>query len=905
MADGLNFNGRDLALRDDIRTLGNLLGEVLKVQGGRALFDRVEGVRLTARRRRIGEPGAERALEELLFDLPPETATLVARAFSSLCALVNLAERVHRLRLRRDGELNDAPPEVGTFERALRTVAARGIPVDQLQRIIDAIEVTPVLTAHPTEATRRTVLMKELRVASSLEGRLRMGRLTAREERHLLADLQREIAIGWQTDEHLSEKPTVADEVEHALFYLSESIAGSIDALHDAFDGAVGRVYGYRALQIRRPVARFASWVGGDMDGNPNVGADTIRQTVARHRSLALSVWQGEIRALFSQLSQSSTRVAVDPAVTRRIARYQTELPRAYSKIPRRYLDMPYRVLLWLTWARLLDPTVETLPPELPYLNSNEFLDDLRLLADSLHAHRGDRAGVDLVESLILRVQTFGLHIATLDVRQDSLVHRRAVGTLLGVEGFTELGASERLARIREALTRAELPATPEEPELTRVLEVFRAIAEARAGGDTRVIGPYIISMAQGPDDVLAVLLLARAAGLVERGAVPLDVSPLFETVPDLEHAEATLGAMLADPLYREHLRARGDAQHIMLGYSDSNKNGGIGASRWALFRGQEALVAAADAAKVKLTLFHGRGGTVSRGGGSPRAGVLAAPAGAVRGRLRVTEQGEIVHARYGNPSMASATLETLVAAVLEGTAAEPDKPAPEPRWREAGAFVAETSREAYRRLIDDPDFIHYFRHATPIDVIERMALGSRPAKRRSGETLEHLRAIPWVFAWTQSRQIIPGWFGMGTALHALLEREDAGTVRQMAMRWPFFAALLSDVEMVLAKVDLDIAARYAALAGARGEALFARIREEHTLAMGAFAAIRGERELLADEPALRRAIRLRDPYIDPASFLQIDLLTRWRASDRTDDALLEALIATVIGVARGMQNTG
>lgn len=904
MAESLNFNEQDMALRDDIRTLGNLLGDVLKLQGGRTLFDRVEGVRLTARRRRAGESGAEGELLELLSGLPPEKATLVARAFSTLCALVNLAERVHRLRTRRDGELRDATPPIGTFERALRTIAARGIGAGELQRIVDHIHVMPVLTAHPTEATRRTVLMKELRVANLLVERMAKGRLTTREERHLMSDLQREIAIGWQTDEHLSEKPSVADEVEHALFYLSESMAPALGALHDAFEDAVGRVYGYRALQLRQPLVRFASWVGGDMDGNPNVGSETILQTMERHRELALQHWQAEVRVLFQQLSQSTSRVSIDAALTERIDDYRRTMPRAAGKIPKRYGDMPYRVMLWLMWARLLEPKRE---PERPYRSTHEFRDDLRLIADSLHAHRGDKAGVDLVEQFIMRVETFGFHIATLDVRQDSLVHRKAVAVLLSDVHFEQHTSSERARRIESALVDGWAPPAGalDDPQVARVLAVFAAISRVKADNGPRAVGPYIISMAQGADDVLAVLLLARTAGLIDNGRIPLDVSPLFETVGDLAASQDTLAAMLGNGFYRKHLASRGDEQHIMLGYSDSNKDGGIGASRWALFEGQEALVAVGDAARVKLVLFHGRGGTVSRGGGSPRAGVLAAPAGAVRGRLRVTEQGEIVHARYGTPAMAANTLEGMVAAVLEATAAEPEKGAPEKAWREAAALVASESRKAYRGLIDHPDFVDYFRTATPIDVIERMALGSRPAKRRSGQTLEHLRAIPWVFAWTQSRQIIPGWFGMGSALAKLLEGSDGATVRAMAMRWPFFDALLSDVEMVLAKVDLDIGARYAALAGEKGRAVFGLISNEYLLCRDVFARIRGNDELLASDPALQRTIRLRNPYIDPISLLQVDLIQRWRDGESQDVALEKALIATVIGVARGMQNTG
>ena len=388
-------------------------------------------------------------------------------------------------------------------------------------------------------------------------------------------------------------------------------------------------------------------------------------------------------------------------------------------------------------------------------------------------------------------------------------------------------------------------------------------------------------------------------------GAIALDVGPLFETVDDLDHAEATLDAMLTDPTYRAHLRSRGDEQLVMLGYSDSNKDAGIAASRWALQHAQAALVRVADRHGVRLMLFHGRGGTVSRGGGSPRAGVLAAPRGAVRGRLRVTEQGEIVHAKYGIAELASWTLESMAAAVLEATGVETKNDrAVSPLFEHAMDLMARTSRTAYRALVEAPGFMTYFRTATPIDVIERMTLGSRPSRRRSATPqLTDLRAIPWVFAWTQARQIVPGWFGVGTGLEAVLSAHGEDVVRAMAKEWPFFQALLSDVEMVLAKVDLEIGARYAALSDETS--IFPILQAEYARTVKCVLLIRQTQELLEREQDLARAIRLRAPYLDPLSVLQVDLLARWRASDRQDQAVEQALVASVIGVARGMQNTG
>jgi len=925
----LRFAAYDLPLRDDVRILGSLLGEVLAVQSGRTLFERVESVRTTARRRRTGDATAAE-LDARLANLTPREATLVVRAFSTLCALTNLAERVHRLRRRRELTFEDGPAssaQVGTFESALR-VLAKSLPVDQVQRIVDRMQVVPVLTAHPTEATRRTVLGKELRMAQALLSRVRAGRLTRTEEHALLASIRREIAITWQTDEHLAERPTVADEVEHALFYLTTGIVPALPALSEAFDDAVARVYGYRAVTLRQPLVRFASWVGGDMDGNPNVGAATIRETVSRHHAQALAIWRDEVRALFGQLSHSLSRVAVEPAVLETIERYKTLMPEAARTIPRRYAGMPYRVFLWLIWARLGGAEGQTASQAVGdkaqavglYPGPDGLLADLGLIADSLRLNRGEHAGLDLVTRLIGLVEACGFHLATLDVRQDALVHRNVldrIATALALPIPSEHSASGRVALFEALVKRPpELPqGLDEEAGVKDTLEVFRAIDQARKAYGSRSVGNYIISMARGPDDVLAVLALARMA---TRVATPhLDIAPLFETVDDLEQAEATLDAMLSDATYRAHLKSRGDEQLVMLGYSDSNKDAGIAASRWALQRAQARLVRVADSHQVRLLLFHGRGGTVSRGGGSPRAGVLAAPPGAVRGRLRVTEQGEIVHAKYGIPELATWTLESMAAAVLEATGLDVGAavgqgaqaaPNGEPKatFTRAMETLASASRVAYRALVEAPEFIAYFRSATPIDVIERMTLGSRPARRRSGTpSLSDLRAIPWVFAWTQSRQIAPGWYGVGAGLEAAIAAHGIDLVRTMAKEWPFFQALLSDVEMVLAKVDLDMGARYAALAAPEQQVVFAMIESEHARTLKNVLAIREASELLAHDQDLARAIRLREPYIDPMSVLQIDMLARWRAADRNDPALEQALVASVIGVARGMQNTG
>jgi phosphoenolpyruvate carboxylase len=565
---------------------------------------------------------------------------------------------------------------------------------------------------------------------------------------------------------------------------------------------------------------------------------------------------------------------------------------------------MPHRILLWFCWARLEEILAGG---DHAYPSASGFLEDLELVTASLRRHKGEHAGLLRTSRLAQRVAAFGFHMATLDIRQDAAVHRAAVGVLLDDAEFEDSGSLKRTAMLREALESVVEADVPSDPGVAKTLGVFRALAEAKEVFGPEAIGPYIISMAQGPDDALAVLYLARCAGLIDSvGGVPLDVAPLFETVGDLDQASETLTALLDNPLYRAHVAARGDRQIVMLGYSDSSKESGLAASRWALYRAESALSEVADRAGVELTLFHGRGGTPSRGGSKPRAGILAQPPGVMHGRMRLTEQGEIIHAKYGLRGIALRTLELLTGAVLEASAADGDASRSRGEFADTMTTVARAGRSTYRALVyENPDFIPYFRSATPIDIIERLEIGSRPASRRSGGGVENLRAIPWVFSWMQNRHLLPGWYGVGAGLQAAIDAHGEDLLGEMARDWPFFENLLADVEMVLAKADMGIAERYAGLAGEAGEKLFPGILAEYGRTRELICALRGIREPLEREPVLRRSIRLRNPYVDPISILQVDLLRRWRAGDRKDHELEEALKVTVRGIARGMQNTG
>jgi phosphoenolpyruvate carboxylase len=891
-------------LRHDVRYLGALLGDALREQGGDELFQVVEQSRLAARSRRDGDGTAERTLDVLLTGLEPQRAAEVAQAFSAYFSLVNMAERVHRIRRRRE-YLRSGTPQPGSLEDVLRRLAASGITRQQALSLVAEILVEPVYTAHPTEAIRRTILAKEQRVAMLLIDRLQHIDRTPPEEEALTGRLRDEITLMWQTAEHSGVKRTVADEVEHVLFYLIDVIYRIVPALDESMESALQAAYGRDAsADVVAPFVRFGSWVGGDMDGNPNVGPETIQGTLERQRQLIIERYIAEVREIFGHLSQSRSRITVDPELEERCADYRQRMPEVAAEIPARYDDMPYRILLWFSWARL-EATLAGGTHAYP--TADAFRGDLELITDSLRRHKGEHAGLLRTIRLAQRAATFGFHLATLDVRQDALVHRVAVAATLDDPEFVDASADSRTEALRTALEGQPVSRTPAHPDAAASLAVFRCIAEARKVYGSDAIGPYIISMAQGPDDALAVLYLAHSAGLVGGdGAVPLDVAPLFETVPDLEHAGETLAALLDDPIYRAHVTARGDRQIVMLGYSDSSKESGLAASRWALYRAESDLSEVADRAGVELTLFHGRGGTPSRGGSKPRAGILAQPPGVMHGRMRLTEQGEIIHAKYGLRGIALRTLELTTGAVLEASAPTVEANQPHPDFTDAMSTVARAGREFYRALVyEDADFIPYFRTATPIDIIERLEIGSRPASRRSGGGVENLRAIPWVFSWTQNRHLLPGWYGVGAGLAAAIDAHGEEVLRDMAGDWPFFENLLADVEMVLAKADMGIGERYSKLAGETGERLFPRILAEYERTRSLICRLRGIQEPLEREPVLRRSIRLRNPYVDPISLLQVDLLKRWRASDRQDQELEEALKVTVRGIARGLQNTG
>lgn len=899
----VDFPNSDSRLREDVGRLGHLVGEILAEQGGHDFLVRVERVRRAAiQRREAGAPLAD--LQAELAGLLPEQHAELVRAFALYFSAVNLAERVHRIRRRRDYQRQSGGAQPGGLLDGLQRLKAQGIGMGEVLALLSALRIEPVLTAHPTEAVRRALLDKEAVIAQALIADID-GTRTPAEKRADREVIRIALTAGWQTESAAPQKPTVADETAQVGYYLGDPLYRVLPVFFEAFEVAFEEVFG--AVPVLPPMLRFATWVGGDMDGNPAVGAETIATTQHQQRQRVLAAYAGDLEHLKMMLTQSRTRIGFSAAFEARLDEYAARWPQALQ-----YDDTPYRAFLGLVQARLQATREDRLTgyPDAAALDA-----DLALVEGSLLAHRGEHAGVFALRRVRRRVAAFGFHLAALDLRQHADVHRQAVAEWLEQPEFADADAALRVDRLHVALDEPlpvlepGLPmparALPKEaPTALRMRQVFRAVIEGRSRYGTGAFGLYIVSMSRSAADALAVLALARWSGLVDAaGRVPLDVAPLFETVDDLAAAPDTLRDLLTDPRWRAHLKARGDLQWVMLGYSDSAKDGGLMAARWALQRAQVRLSEVAAEFDVKLRFFHGRGGSVSRGGTCTERAVIAGPRGSVGGVLRLTEQGEVIHRKYGLRALALRNLEQATAAVLRATLAP--RP-PEPReavWRGIAEHLAEVSRAAYRELVyERADFVDYFREATPIDVIERLNIGSRPSKRGAG--LEGLRAIPWVFGWSQNRSNLTAWYGVGSALASARARFGDAALIEMARDWPFFDTVLDDLEMVLAKTEMGIFEAYSHLAGERHPLYFDAITAEFRRTIDGIAALRGA-PLLAGDTRLARSIRLRNPYVDPISLLQVELLRDWRAAGRPEDERFRALAATVNGIAAGVQNTG
>jgi phosphoenolpyruvate carboxylase len=910
----------DEELRKSVRTLTTALGALLKESEGEPFFRKVEHLRVLAKDLRLEASDAKaRNLEEFLLSLSPADAHGLARAFTLYFQLVNLAEEGHRLKRLRLHEADPAKAAAMSLERLFADLKAANVPAEKTAAALATISIEPVLTAHPTEAKRRTVLRHLWRLGKLWET-LQQPDLGWRDKARAEEELLELLEILWRTKQVRDRRLTVEDEIAHTMHFFPQTIFHAAADFADALERALARHY--PGLSAGR-ILRVGSWVGGDRDGNPNVRPETSLAALRRHRDTALAFYLEAVERLWAWLTPAKDLSPVTKELERSAARDLRALPEVQQDLTSLEAGEIYRAKLRFM-SRRLKNALEGKKPG--YAKADELLQDLRLLQDSLVKCKSPRAAAGAIKTLIFQVETFGFHLARLDFRQHAARMREAVKEMLG-----RWPADSEWPALVKAPPK---PARRLSDGARLVLQEFRALAQAQKEFGAAAADHYIASMTQDPSDLWAVLFLGRQAGLVApdrrtgKWRASFDPVPLFETVPDLRVAASFMARLWAEPFYRELLASRDNVQEIMLGYSDSNKNGGYLAANWELYKAQRALTSQAAASGVGLRFFHGKGGTIDRGGGPAHRAVLAAPDSVPGGRLRITEQGEVISLKYSHPVIARRNFEQMASAVLSATLipAGGDLTAEELR-RFEGALeeMADVSFRHYRALVyETPGFKTYFHQATPIDVIERVQMASRPVSRpgkaasadgkpAEAAPLEELRAIPWVFAWTQSRHLLSAWYGLGTGLAAFKTRHGetgATLLKEMHARWPFFRGLLENAEVSLAKADLEIARRYASLVEEESlrDDIFGRLEAEHALSVQQLLSVTGGEKLLTDQPILAESIRLRNPYVDSLNAIQVEFLNRWRygkLSRAEREAALQVLLLTVNGVAFGMKSTG
>ena len=885
------------ALRSDVRRLGELLGQSLARQDGEALLNLVELVRKSVR---------EGSGEDLLKSISTADSVKLVRAFNVYFNLANVAEQVHRSRVLAQERINGGSWLSRAVDHIIEAKkSGHDISDADLKKWLENFEVRPVFTAHPTEAARRSVLSKLSTISELLDD----PESPTRERR-----LAEAVDLLWQTDELRLGRPEPLDEAINALYYLDDLFRLTIPEVLDDFSRELSRL-GIKLSPTATPLT-FGSWIGGDRDGNPNITPEITKQAIVLQMGHAIRVTLEALDELRQALSVSTKLAGTSEPLLQSVARDLELLPEIEPRFKRINVEEPYRLKATAIRHRLLltrDRHANGFAhePGRDYANTDEILNDLMLMYNSLLANRGELIAHGLLERTIRTVAAFGVTHATMDVREHSGAHQRVIEALFPDKNYGSLTSQAKCELLTQELTSTARDVNNLDELNAKTLRTFSAIRELQDNFDPTVVETYIVSMTKGPEDVLAAVFLAKEAGLIDvnKGIARVDVAPLLETVAELRAAGEILESLLANPTYRKIVEVRGNIQEVMLGYSDSNKDAGIATSQWEIHQAQRKLRDVARKYGIKLRLFHGRGGSVGRGGGPTYDAIIALPWGTLDGQIKMTEQGEVISDKYALPSLARENVELTLAAALEATVlnrAARQSPEDLLRWNASMTAISDASFARYRGLVEHPDLPSYFYQSTPVEQLGNLFLGSRPSRRPDASAdLSSLRAIPWVFGWTQSRQIVPGWFGVGTGLKAAREAGHAETMSAMLKDWHFFRTFVSNVEMTVAKTDLEMARKYVtALVEPRLHHFLDTIQAEFDLTVSELLLLTGKKEILGDQEILARTLQIRDAYLAPLHLLQVSLLKKVR-EENSDPLITRALLLTINGVAAGLRNTG
>ncbi|WP_172257192.1 phosphoenolpyruvate carboxylase [Saccharibacillus deserti] len=915
-------------LRRDVRFLGNILGEVLVHHSGQELLDKVEKIReLSKSLRAIYLPDLHEEFKREIYSLDPDIRHQVIRAFAIYFQLVNIAEQNHRIRRKRDYERSAGEAaQPGSIETSVQQLKEQNFSPEDVKAFLETLSLELVMTAHPTEAVRRVILDIHKRIAADVM-QLDDPSLTFREREQLREKLLNEVITLWQTDELRDRKPTVLDEVRNGMYYFHETLFHVLPDVYGELERCLEKYYPGQDWHVPNYL-RFGSWIGGDRDGNPSVTANVTWQTLQMQRKLAIREYHAILVELIHMLSFSSSIVHVTDELLESIER-DRESVTVDAKSNWHNDNEPYRVKLTYMIRKLdniLDEDKKGKPER--YAHPSELIEDLKMIDRSLRYHHADYVADSAIKKLVRQVELFGFHTATLDIRQHSQEHEKAMSEILSsmniVSNYGELSEDEKIDLLVGLLEDPRPLTTPYQTYsdgTEECLQVYRTVFEAQNEFGPNCIGSYLISMAEASSDILEVMVFAKEVGLFRKHAdgqvvCTLQAVPLFETIGDLQAASGIMKRLFEIPVYREAVDAMNNQQEIMLGYSDSSKDGGTVAANWELRVALNEITAMANEYGVKLKFFHGRGGALGRGGMPLNRSILAQPPHTVGAGIKITEQGEVLSSRYSLKGIAYRSLEQATSALLTSVVAATDTSymEEERQWEDIARSISEASLNKYQDLIfRDPDFLSFFKEATPLSEIGELNIGSRPSKRKNSDRFEDLRAIPWVFAWTQGRYLVPAWYAAGTGIQSFYQGkpENLETLKQMYESFPFFTSLINSLQMAIAKADLVIAKEYASMYGDEESRnrIFGLIEEEFRLTKQLILDITGQQEILDNVPVIQESIRLRNPYVDPLSYLQVQLLKELRdlrdSEDPDDQELLREVLLTINGIAAGLRNTG